>query len=180
MSEVPSQLHTERLILRRPRVTDAEAIFCGWANNPVATRCMSWPRHQSLAATIDFLRFSESEWASWPAGPIVIELRDTGQLIGSTGFGFRNTTEAEVGYILDVDFWGFGYATEALGTVVELAPRLGLDRLTASIHPANTASARVLEKCGFALERQMSSVVTFPNLPPGETVEALPYSRVVG
>ena len=27
MSEVPSQLHTERLILRRPRVTDAEAIL---------------------------------------------------------------------------------------------------------------------------------------------------------
>jgi RimJ/RimL family protein N-acetyltransferase len=141
---------------------------------------MSWPRHESPVATLDFLRFSDSQWERWPAGPFVIELSDGEQLIGSTGYGFGSSVEAEVGYILDDRFWGSGYATEALKAITELAPRLGLERLTASVHPANTASMRVLAKCGFALQQDASSSAEYPNLKPGAMVESVVYSRVVG
>ena len=180
MTESPIRLDTARLVLRKPRASDADSIFRGWASKPEVTRYMSWPRHQSLAATLDFLRFSDSQWERWLAGPFVIELSDGEQLIGGTGFGFRNTVEAEVGYILDDGFWGCGYATEALKSIIELAPHLGLERLTASVHPANTASMRVLEKSGFTLQPHASSSAAYPNLQAGAIVESVVHSRVVG
>jgi RimJ/RimL family protein N-acetyltransferase len=140
---------------------------------------MSWSRHESLAATLDFLRFSDLQWECSPAGPFVIELSDGGQLIGSTGYGFRNAVEAEVGYILDDRFWGCGYATEALQAIIDLAPSLGLERLTASVHPANTASMRVLAKCGFARQPGASSSAEYPNLQADALVESVVHSLVV-
>ena len=177
MTKAPDAIETARLILRRPRDADANAIFSKWANDPSVTKYLSWPLHESLVATADFIRFSDSEWMTWPAGPFVIESRETGDLIGSTGFGFCSDHDAEVGYVLAGDSWGRGYATEALSALVDLAPGLGLTHLHASIHPDNVASSRVLEKCGFSLEPAGSSEATFPNLPAKHPVGALVYSR---
>jgi [ribosomal protein S5]-alanine N-acetyltransferase len=180
VTESQIRIDTARLVLRRPRASDVDSIFRSWASKPEVTRYMSWPRHESPVATLGFLRFSDSQWERWPAGPLVIELSDCEQLIGSTGYGFRSSVEAEVGYILDNRFWGSGYATEAMEAIIELAPCLGLERLTASVHPANTASMRVLAKCGFALQPDVSSSAEYPNLEPGAIVESLVHSRVVG
>jgi [ribosomal protein S5]-alanine N-acetyltransferase len=179
VTRVSQRLVTRRLVLRRPRLPDAGAILHGWASDPVVTRYMSWPCHASLDSTIQFVRFSDSQWSAWPAGPLVIELRETGELIGSTGFAFVSSSEAEVGYVLAATFWGQGYATEALGSLIEVSPQLGLQRLTASVHPDNKASAGVLEKCGFARERAQSGEVTFPNLPLNTAVGVLAYARAV-
>ncbi|MFO0747367.1 MAG: GNAT family protein [Myxococcota bacterium] len=60
---------------------------------------------------------------------------------------------AEVGYDLLPEHWGRGYASEAVLAAVTFAfERLGLHRVQAQIDPANVASARVLEKVGFARE----------------------------
>lgn len=179
MTKAPNAIETARLTLRKPRDADANAIFSRWASDPSVTRYLSWPLHESLAATEDFIRFSESEWMTWPAGPYVIESRETGALIGSTGFGFCSDQDAEVGYVLAGDSWGNGYATEVLTALIALAPDLGLTELHASIHPDNVASSRVLQKCGFSLADAGSSEAAFPNLPTEPTVEALVYSRHV-
>ena len=58
--------------------------------------------------------------------------------------------EAEIGYWLGKDFWGKGYATEAVQSVVAYAfEELSLVRLWAGAYQENTPSQRVLEKCGF-------------------------------
>ena len=101
----PERVETARLVLRRPQEGDAEAIFSGWANDPVATRYMAWPRHRSIEDAHAFLEFSHSEWDRWPGGPYVAELQATGELIGGCGFAFRSADVAEIGYILRRSDW---------------------------------------------------------------------------
>jgi RimJ/RimL family protein N-acetyltransferase len=64
-----------------------------------------------------------------------------------------------------------------LHAVVELAPQLGIENLSALAHPAHRASIHVLEKCGFTVEQTLRGCVTFPNLNPGQFTDCLRFSR---
>ena len=68
----PRRLETERLLLRRPIVGDAQAIFERYAGDPVATRYMSWATHRTVADTYGFLTWSEADWELWPAGSYLL------------------------------------------------------------------------------------------------------------
>ena len=171
--KAPRELETERLILVAPAENDAAEIFERYASDPDVTRYMGWPRHQSIEDTRGFLTFSASEWERWPAGPYLIRARSDGRLLGSTGLAFDRDDEAMTGYVLAKDAWGRGYATEALRAMVDLARRLRLIRLYAPYHPENLASARVLEKCGFALDTTWHGKSLFPNLPAGVRRDSL-------
>jgi RimJ/RimL family protein N-acetyltransferase len=72
------------------------------------------------------------------------------QLVGSCGLGRRPSGSVEMGYWIARPFWGRGYATEACRALVEIARTLGLPCLEGSHFLDNPASARVLEKLGFA------------------------------
>ena len=122
--KAPERLESNRLVLRRPRPDDAAAIFARYANDVAVTRYLAWPRHQTVEQTRAFLAFSDSEWEAWPAGPYLIESRESGELLGSTGFGFEAPDRAATGYVLARDAWGKGYATEALTTLLTLAQPL--------------------------------------------------------
>lgn len=62
---------------------------------------------------------------------------------------------AEVGYMFLPEFFGKGYATLALKACLEYGATLGIKQWQAVVTEGNTASGRVLEKCGFSLiERQ--------------------------
>jgi len=61
--------------------------------------------------------------------------------------------EIEIGYILKRSAWGKGYATEATKRLLKFAfEETSLEELVATIDPENTASRRVLEKCGLVYE----------------------------
>ena len=108
------RFETQRLLLRRPRAQDAENIFRRYASDREVTRYLGWPRHDDVSRTIAFIAFSDSEWERWPAGPYLIECRETGALLGGTGLAFDTAGRAATGYVLASDAWGKGYATEAL------------------------------------------------------------------
>jgi len=60
---------------------------------------------------------------------------------------------AEVGYMLDPDAWGNGYATDALRTLTaDVFSERRLHKLYARVFATNTASQRVLEKVGYTQE----------------------------
>jgi ribosomal-protein-alanine N-acetyltransferase len=176
--KAPERIETARLVLRKPSAADAEAVFGRYSADPEVTRFLGWPRHRSLGDTRAFLEFSETEWESWPAGPYLIECRERQSLVGGTGFSFETRFRAATGYVLARDAWNRGYATEALTSMVALAPRLSLRRLYALCHPDHAASRRVLEKCGFVREGLLRSYAEFPNLVPGEPGDVLCYARV--
>ncbi len=79
-----------------------------------------------------------------------------GSLAGGIGverLGGERTGSGRFGYWLGRRYWGRGIATDAARTLSDHAlGEGGLRRLEATVFAPNVASARVLEKCGFALE----------------------------
>ncbi len=177
--KAPEFFETVRLVLRRPRETEVEAIFTRYASDPDVTRFMAWPRHRSLADTKAFLAFSDAEWDRWPAGPYILRSRADGTLLGSTGLAFETPFRASTGYVLAKDVWGKGYATEALQAMVDIARMVGIRRLYAICHTEHRASRRVLEKAGFLREGVLHRHIELPNLNPGEPSDVFCYALVL-
>jgi RimJ/RimL family protein N-acetyltransferase len=73
--------------------------------------------------------------------------------------GVALTYECELGYTLDPAVWGQGYATEAVRCVRDYARDvLRLSYAISAIHPENTRSRRVAERCGARAVGQMEAV----------------------
>ena len=172
----PEVVETSRLLLRRPRASDADAIFARYSSDPDVTRLVGWPMHRTVEETRAFVKYSDDEWIRWPAGPYLIVAREDGRLLGGTGLAFETSQRAMTGYVLAKDAWGRGYATEALSAVVGIAKNSGLRRLYALCHHEHRASARVLEKCDFAREGVLRAHVEFPNLIPVEPQDVACYA----
>ncbi len=82
-----------------------------------------------------------------------IEIKEPCQVIGEVGFEWipagAEGRAGELGYFLEPDFWGHGYATEAALLVIEFAfATLGANAVRAACDPRNTASEGVMRKCG--------------------------------
>jgi RimJ/RimL family protein N-acetyltransferase len=176
--KAPAQIETTRLSLVQPQAADAASIFERYASDPDVTKFLGWPRHESVADTQAFLRLSAVEWERWPAGPYLIRSRSDRRLLGSTGFAFDGPPQAATGYVLAKDAWGKGYATEALGAVIDVARRIGVARLYALCHPQHRASWRVLEKCGLVRDGNWTKQAEFPNLARGVQQDVLCYAAV--
>lgn len=177
--KAPEHIETARLLLRRPTAADAETIFRRYSSDPEVTRYVGWPGHRSVAETREFLAWSYGEWERSPAGPYLLCSRSTGELLGGTGLAFETPYRASTGYVLARDAWSRGLATEALGSMVELATALEVKRLYALCHVDHRASARVLEKCGFEREGVLRRHTLFPNLGLAEPSDVWSYSRSV-
>lgn len=82
---------------------------------------------------------------------------------------------AEVGYWLGRSVWGQGIASAALTALTQYGfERLLLVRLYACVFAGNSASVRVLEKCGFQYEGTRRKAA-FKN---GEHIDTLEYALV--
>lgn len=87
---------------------------------------------------------------------------------------------AQVGYVVDKQFWGRGLATAALRQLVgalEAIPTLS--RIWATCALDNPASARVLEKSGFVREAILKKWVTYP-AQGGGALDNYSYVRLPG
>lgn len=84
-----------------------------------------------------------------------LELKATGKVIGKcTLWQISEANQrAEVGYILNRDYWRGGLMTQALTAMINYAfSSLGLHRLEADSDDKNVASLALLEKLGFERE----------------------------
>ncbi|NBA87805.1 GNAT family N-acetyltransferase [Emticicia sp. CRIBPO] len=76
--------------------------------------------------------------------------KEDGSLAGYAKLVKDTENEYEAGYSLHPGFWGKGYATEILGTLIDYASKdPAIRSLMAKITPENNASRRVLEKKNF-------------------------------
>ena len=176
--KAPERFETERLVLRKPRLDDTDAVFSRYASDVEVSRYLAWQLHRSPDVTRSFLEFSDSEWDRWPGGPYLIESRGDGRLLGGTGFSFETPYRASTGYVLARDAWGKGYATEAVQAIVQISQTLGLARLYAICHIDHDRSARVLERSGFTKEGVLRNYLEFPNLLTGRPSDVYCYARV--
>ena len=92
--------------------------------------------------------------------------------LGLEGFEIGRSHRAEIGYWLAAPYRGQGIVTAAVEMTCRHAfENLGLVKITAHVFAFNTASARVLEKCGFVQEGLLKQHY----LKNGEFHDALAY-----
>ena len=167
-------LDTQDLILRKPAMKDAKDIF-RYASDPEVARYVLWEPHRSLAETRSFVRFLRSRIrAGYPSSWVVV-LKQTGAVIGTIGFIWYSeiNRSAELGYSFSRDYWNHGYATQALGTVIDTSfSSLSLNRVEAQHDVRNPASGRVMEKCGLRQEGILRDRI----MNKGEYVDAVLYA----
>lgn len=147
-------LETPRLKLRKLTARDAGDVF-EYASVEEVTKYVSWVPHRTLADTKSFLKhvlfqYEKGMPASWG-----LVLKENEKLIGTGGFLWWSieNSKAEVGYVVSNRYWNKGIATEALGRILEFGFEImQLERIEARCFVENTASERVMQKCGMKLE----------------------------
>lgn len=95
--------------------------------------------------------------------PLMLAIESNGWLAGGIGVHPRNDIyrlNAELGYWLGCDFWGYGIATEAIRQMVSYTfSHTEITRIFATPFPHNIASIRALEKNGFFLEARFEKTL---------------------
>jgi ribosomal-protein-alanine N-acetyltransferase len=79
----------------------------------------------------------------------------SGCYIGNIGLSniSKQNNSGELVYFIDPDKWGKGYATEAVGAILQFGfNTLGLERILGRCMTHNLASRRVMEKSGLLYE----------------------------
>jgi RimJ/RimL family protein N-acetyltransferase len=139
-------LESERLVLRAPRLPDADAIVRLAGNRRIAEMTALIPH--------PYARADAEAWiAATPAAgdvALAVTRKMDGALVGACGYARGGQDEPELGYWVGEPYWNAGFATEAVRALIDYAfADAGLDAVTSSCRVNNAASRRVIEKCGF-------------------------------
>lgn len=149
---------TDRLELRQLSRDDVDHVLALYSDPEAMKFYPSTRGREEVVAWIE--RFLES-YEKNGYGFWACVLKDTGEYVGHCGLveqkDVAGQDELEIGYGILRKHWKKGYATEAaVGTRNYAFQELGLTRLISLIHPDNKASARVAEKVGMSLEKEVS------------------------
>lgn len=144
-------LETERLILRRLKMSDAEAAYNNWTSDPEVTKFLTWPTHPDVGATRTVLEswmpsYENESYYHW-----AITLKEKGDKPIGTIHGLVNddTESIRVGYCLGRNWWHMGIMSEALRAVMEFFFDIVEANSINSYHdPNNPHSGMVMQKCG--------------------------------
>jgi len=137
-----TELRTDRLILRRARPDDLEAMHAVLSDER-AMRYWSHGPHADIAKTREWLD-SMIDAPTEESDDFVITV--DGEVIGKMG-AWRLP---EFGFILHPDHWGRGYAAEAIKAVLDhMFKTGGTEVLRADVDPRNIGSLRLLKNHGF-------------------------------
>ena len=145
---------TPRLVLRRSRPEDAEAISA-YRSDPAVHRFQGWDRTDPEGVRAEIERMagrSPGEPGGWVQ--LSVQEREGGGLVGDVGLSPADGEPGviKVGYTIAPAFQGRGYATEAVGTLVAYAfETLGAEVVRAYASVDNAPSIRVAEKVGMRL-----------------------------
>lgn len=151
-------LTTQRLLLRDFVESDWEAMFA-YQQDPLYLRYNEWTS-RTAEEVRDFLQMFLDQQLQAPRikFQFAVTLKSTGELIGNCGIrrDSPESREADMGYELNPNYWGNGYATEAARAVLDFGfSHMPLERVSAWCIADNVRSAHVLEKLGMKLEKKM-------------------------
>ena len=154
LSNIPRELHTRDLRLRPSTLEDAEDLFA-MLSDPESMKYWSDPPISDIADAIRILREDIESDAKGNSMCWSVTLHGQDKMIGKCilfNFSQKNH-RAEIGYILNRDYWRRGFAQQALEAVIEFAfNTLKLHRIEADVDPENAGSLGILEKLRFERE----------------------------
>lgn len=155
-----TKIETERLVLRRPRLSDAKALHALYGD-PEVMRYIGDGSTLTPAKTKAWIEKALARWKADGFGHFVIE-KDR-KVIGRAGFLVWDPDEwktgtlaelgdhaaIELGWMLAQEHWGNGYATEAAIALRNYGfKELKFERLISLITHGNDASVKVAERLG--------------------------------
>jgi ribosomal-protein-alanine N-acetyltransferase len=147
-------IETGRLKLRKLSLRDASDVF-EYASLPEVAEHVTWEHHRNISDSIHYLRIVMQQYEDGIPSSWGIVHKNLGKLIGTIGYHALSPQNqfGEVGYALSKDFWNQGYMTEAFKEVIKFGfEYMKLNRVEATCKLSNTASEKVMQKCGLKYE----------------------------
>lgn len=148
------KIETERLILRELLFSDAEAMF-KMDNNLNVHNYLGKKPVQTIEECTNYIGEVRNQYIKNKIGRFAIVLKETNEVIGWAGLKFVTEPENELvnfydlGYRLQEEYWGNGYAQEAAKAWLDYGFfKLKKGTIYASAHVENRNSRRILEKIG--------------------------------
>jgi RimJ/RimL family protein N-acetyltransferase len=156
MSTRALELRTDRLVLRRWREEDL-APFAALNGDPETMR--HFPATLSRDESDALVHRVERHFEKAGYGLFAVEVPGVTPFIGFVGlwpvdfFEISFAPAVEIGWRLDKQWWGNGYATEGAAEVLRFAfSELGLDEVVSFTAEHNVASQRVMQRIGMTNE----------------------------
>lgn len=146
-------LKTQRLVLRRYSLIDAQAVFDGWMGEQTICDQLDWTAHRDVNVTRRLIDM----WVESYESPTVYHWCITldGAVAGDIMVCKWNQDDqwCDLGYCVARAYQGQGIATEALACVSRyLLEMVGFHRIQLRHVEGNDASGRVMQKCGYQYE----------------------------
>lgn len=148
------EVETERLLLRKLHLDDAEDMF-RYASDQEVTRFLLWEPHRTIEDSRTAIRSAMEDHENGRVRSWGVVHKADQRLIGTAGFQWwrPDSASAEIGYLMSRDYWGRGLMPEAVRAVLQFGfERMKLNRIEARLIPDNVASVRLLEKVGMTHE----------------------------
>ena len=150
------EIRTNRLILRKYKLSDAQGMFKNYATDERVTKFLNWSPYETSEAIVPFLEMCIKDYEKENTYNWAIEFEN--EIIG--GISAMTVDDlwknCEVGYCIGHDFWNKGITSEALSAVIQfLFEEVGLHRIMAKHDVENPASGEVMKKCGMTYEGRL-------------------------
>jgi ribosomal-protein-alanine N-acetyltransferase len=144
---------TPRLSLREFVASDFEAVYAYSSDARVTKYLFFGPRDAD--GTADYLEGLLASQRELPRTRFELAVEETasGRVIGACDLSLIERNVVDLGYMLGLDDWGKGYATEISLALIDAAfEGLRAERIISTVDVNNQASIRVLEKIGMRWE----------------------------
>ncbi|HEU4718154.1 MAG TPA: GNAT family N-acetyltransferase [Bacteroidia bacterium] len=146
------RFESARLRFRDMEMRDTETMI-RLNSDPEVIRYTGDPPFVSVESAHAFFAERIAAYKKHGYGRWITELKSSGEIIGWCGLKLHEDTgETDLGYRFFRAHWGKGYATEGAKATIAFGCRtLGLTRIVAHARKENSASLRVLQKCGMKI-----------------------------
>ena len=142
------KINTQRLLLKTTEEQDLDAVAAIWGDVE-SGKYMPDPCYKSGAEIAEIL----DDDPDCPVYYFTAFILGSDEIMGTCSLGFENAKAKEysIGYNVKKNYWGNGYAVEMVHALIDFARKLGIKSITAPVAQENSASNRVMEKCGFSI-----------------------------
>ncbi|MDO4940354.1 MAG: GNAT family N-acetyltransferase [Erysipelotrichaceae bacterium] len=154
------KIETERLLLRKVKLEDAQAIFDNWASDEETSRYVMWDKHVSLKETKNYVgkivsNYKYDFYFDW-----LVCLKEDDEPIGEisvVNFSLKQRI-CEIGYCYGKKYWNKGYASEALKAVIDyMFSETNIDKVYSRHLSNNEASGKVMKKAGMKYDGELEN-----------------------
>jgi len=148
------KFESARLSYREICAADTEDIV-RWRSDPAIYKYYRIPKPLTIKKHLEW--YEDMNLSNPSRLDFIIIKKESLTPIGIVGIHGLESNLGEIGYTIETTFQGHGYATESVNAIVGKYVEAGIRVFHAEIHSENTASVRVIEKCGFCFNKQLES-----------------------